>query len=163
VVRRFLNVSATWREKWVLDRQNKGSGRFEKVPAQGEELHPWIKEFTRHEEGINAYDEIKLILADNGLHESMHDLNVRQVATTSARTLNERFTRLKGDNLETSLTEVAGQVTRSTSDLKDARARRELKRANQGAPKRGDVVPELLKDRSLHQLRTQGADILDIL
>jgi hypothetical protein len=154
VVRRFLNVSATWREKWVLDRQNKGSGRFEKVPAQGEELHPWIKEFTRHEEGINAYDEIKFSLADNGLYESMHDLNVHQVATTSARTLNERFTRLKGDNLKTTLAEIAGKIARSTSDLKDARPRGEFKRANQGAAKRSDVVPKLLKDRSLHQLRT---------
>jgi hypothetical protein len=120
VVRRFLNVSATWREKWVLDRQNKGSGRFEKVPAQGEELNPWIKELTRHEEGINAYDEIKLIFANHGLYESMHDLNVHQVATTSARTLNERFTRLKGDNLKTTLAEITGKIARSTSDLKDA-------------------------------------------
>jgi hypothetical protein len=156
-------VSSTRSEEWVLRRQDKGPGRLQKVSAQGEELHAGVEVFTGDDQRIDAHNEIKLILSHDRFNEAVDDLDVREIAAPSPRAFNERLTRLKRHDLEASLTEVAGKVSGTTSDLKNTRTRWQLQRSNQRAPKWGDVVPKLFQNGALHQLRTQGADILNIL
>jgi hypothetical protein len=93
----------------------------------------------------------------------VHDINVRQITASRSRAFNERLVRLKRDDLKPSLTEIARKVSSATPDLKDAGSHWQLKRAYQRTAERRNVVPKLLKDRALHQLRAQGADILNIL
>jgi hypothetical protein len=156
-------MSATWGEERILYRQNKRPRRLEEISAQREKLDSWIEILARNYQRINAHYEIEFIFTNNRLHESVNDLHVRQVTASSAGALYKRFACLERDDLKPSLSKIPGEISSATSDLKDTRTRWKFERSNQGATKWGNVVPKLLKDSALHQLRAQGADIINIL
>jgi hypothetical protein len=139
-----------WRKERVLDSEDERTGRLQEVAAQREKLNTWIEILARHEKRIDTDNEVELIVTNHGLNEPVNHLNVREVATTGSRTLNELLARLERYNLKSSLAKVARKVPGTTSDLKNSRARWELKRTNKRTSEWGHVIPKLLKDSSLH-------------
>jgi hypothetical protein len=115
-------MPTTWCEERILNGKNERPGCPQEVSTQCKQLNTWVEILAGNEKWINADNEIEFVIPNDRFNETVNNLNVCKIATTSARALNELFACLKRYNLKPSLSEVPRKVTSATSDLKNARS-----------------------------------------
>jgi hypothetical protein len=163
VVLRRLYVPSGWGKKRIFNRKDKRARSLEEIPTKGKELNSRVVVFARNEERIYTDDKVESLVSNDRLNKTVNNFNVNEITTSSTRAFDHRLTGLKGNNLEPSLTKITSKIPSSASYLEDARASRQLQRADQSASKWGDMIPEILVDTSLKELRGHRTKVLSVL
>jgi hypothetical protein len=65
MVLRLLNMTTSWGEKRILNRQNKRTCSLQEVSAERKKLYPWIVVLTRNEERVYTDHKIESLVSDN--------------------------------------------------------------------------------------------------